>query len=98
MEGVDERKQTLIKPKPIVMKKITKEEAAKLQTKVGSSSAVRTVLVHLMVGEILLIEKADWTQKKGPGQMLSRLTERTKQRYKLEALADGSGWLVERLE
>ena len=97
-EAVGRRKQELFKPKQVAMKKITKEEAAKLQTKVGSSSAVRTAVVHLQVGEILLIEKADWTQQKGPGQMLSRLTERTKQRYKLSALADGSGWLVERVE
>ncbi len=79
------------------MKKITKEEAAKLQTKLGSSTVVRTAVVHLQVGEILLIEKGDWTQKKGPGQMLQRVTERTKQKYTCSALADGSGWLVERV-
>ena len=81
------------------MKKITKEEAAKLQTKVGSSSAVRTAVVHLKVGEILLIEKADWTQKKGPGQMLSRLAKKTGMEFKLQTVdSDGGGWIVERVK
>ena len=80
------------------MKKITKEEAEKLQTKLGSSTVVRTEVTFMKVGEVLIIEKRDWTQKKGPGQMLQRVTEKTKQRYTLKTLADESGWLVERIE
>ncbi len=80
------------------MKKITKEDAAKLATKIGSSSAVRTAVIYLQVGEVLVIERSDWTQKKGPGQMVQRVTERTKQKYTVKTLADDSGWVVERVE
>ncbi len=80
------------------MKKISKEEAAKLTFKIGTSSAVRTAVVHLQPGEVLVIEKHDWQQVKGPGQMIQRVTERTKQKYVLKILADNSGWLVERIE
>ena len=86
------------KEKYSYMKKITKEEAAKLQRKLGSSTLVRTEVTFMKVGEILVIERKDWTQKKGPGQMIQRVTEKTKQKYMLKTLADESGWLVERIE
>jgi hypothetical protein len=80
------------------MKKISKEEAAQLQTKLGSSTVVRTEVVHMKTGEILQIGKGDWNQVKGPGQMLQGVTKKTGQKYVLKTLADGSGWLVERVE
>lgn len=85
-----------IKLKRVFMKKLTKEDAAKLLLRKGTSSPVRTAVVQMQVGEILLIEKADWSQRNGPGQMCSRITKRTGQEYKLNAVADGSGWVVER--
>ena len=79
------------------MKKLTKEEAAKLSFKLGTSTVVRTVVMHLDLEEILLIEKKDWTQKNGPGQMLTRITEKTNRKFSMKTLADDSGWVVERV-
>ncbi len=79
------------------MKKLTKEEAAKLAFKLGTSTVVRTVVMHLNVGEILLIEKGEWKQKNGPGQMLTRITEKTNRKFSLKTLADDNGWIVERV-
>ena len=80
------------------MKKLTKEEAAKLVLRKGSSTAVRTAVVHLQVGEILMIEKTDWKQKNGPGQMCSRIKRSTGMEFLVNAVADGSGWIVERVK
>lgn len=80
------------------MKKLTREEADKLILRKGSSSAVRTAVVHLAVGEILMIERKDWNQKNGPGQMCSRITASTGMEFKLNALASGEGWIVERVK
>lgn len=80
------------------MKKLTKEDAAKLVLRKGTSSPVRTAVVHMQVGEILLIEKTDWNQQNGPGQMCSRITKTTVQEYRLNAVADRSGWVVERVK
>ncbi len=59
---------------------------------------VRTAVLHLKPGEILMIERKDWNQKNGPGQMCTRLTKSTGMKFKLNAIADGSGWVVERVE
>lgn len=80
------------------MKKITKEEAGKLILKRGSSTPVRTAIMHLGLGEILQIDPQEWTQSKGPGQMLTRLTKRTGMEFKLNAIADAKGWIVERVK
>ncbi len=80
------------------MKKLTREEADKLILRKGSSSAVRTAVLHLQPGEILMIEKHDWNQKNGPGQMLTRLGKSTGMVFNLNALADGRGWVVERVK
>lgn len=80
------------------MRKLTKEEAEKLVLKKGSSSVVRTAVMHMTVGEILLVNKTDWTQQTGPGQMLTRLGKSTGMVFNLNALADGSGWVVERVK
>ena len=80
------------------MRKLTKEEAAKLVLRKGSSTAVRTAVLHLQPGEILMIEKSDWNQQNGPGQMCTRITQSSGQEYKVNAVADGSGWVVERVK
>jgi len=92
-----ERQRGHFVTKNIFMRKLTKEEAEKLVPKKGSSSVVRTAVMHLGVGEILLIDKSDWTQKTGPGQMLTRLSKSSGMVFNLNALADGSGWVVERV-
>ncbi len=79
------------------MKKLTKEEAATFEFKLGTSTVVRTAVMHLNAGEILLIERREWGQKNGPRQMLTRITEKTNRKFSLKALADDSGWIVERI-
>jgi hypothetical protein len=80
------------------MRKLTREEADKLMLRKGSSSAVRTAVLHLQPGEILMIEKHDWKQKNGPGQMCSRITKSTGMIFTVSALASGEGWVVERVK
>jgi hypothetical protein len=80
------------------MRKITKEEAAGLVIRKGSSSVVRTAVMNLKPGEILLVEKKDWNQKNGPGQMLTRLRKSTGVDCKVSVLANGGGWIIERVK
>ena len=80
------------------MKKITKEEAEQLEYRIGTSTVVRTAVMHMQPGELLLIERKDWTQRNGPGQMLKRISDKTQWKFVLKALANGSGWIVERIE
>jgi hypothetical protein len=80
------------------MRKISKEEAKQYTIQHGGSSPVRTAVMALEPGEFLLIEKKDWKPKNTPGQMLSRVTQRTGMEFKLKKIASGEGWLVERLK
>jgi hypothetical protein len=80
------------------MKEVTKEEAAQLKIRVGKSTVVRTAVWHMPVGKLMIIERTDWKNKRGPQQMIMRLAHQMKRKYTVNALADGSGWLVERVE
>lgn len=80
------------------MKKLTKEEAGNFILKKGSSSVVRTAVMNMKLGEILLIEKKDWKPINGPGQMLTRVRKKTGMEFKLNAIASGEGWIVERVK
>jgi hypothetical protein len=80
------------------MKKITKEEAGKFMLRKGSSSPVRTAVANMHVGDVLLIEKQDWKQQNGPGQMLTRVKKSTGMEFKLNSIATGEGWIVERVK
>lgn len=78
------------------MKKITKEEASSLLLRKGRSSTVRTALLHLQPGEILMVDKKEWNQKNGPGQTCTRITKSYGMKFKVNSIADGSGWVIER--
>lgn len=65
--------------------------------RVGSRSLPRTMLMSLKVGEILLIGKADWNQQNGPGSMCGKITRKYGHKFRVDTIADGSGWVVERL-
>jgi hypothetical protein len=67
-------------------------------TRVSNSTFVRTMIMNLEPGEILLIERKDWRQKNGPGMMCGVITRKYGRKFKVDTLVDGSGWLVERLE
>ncbi|MES2620699.1 MAG: hypothetical protein V4615_07595 [Bacteroidota bacterium] len=79
------------------MKKISKEDAAQIVLMEGKSSAVRTALINLQPGEILQIDKADWKQRNGPQQMITRLEKGTTKQFKVRRFANKQGWLVERV-
>lgn len=80
------------------MRKISKEEAGMFTIKRGTSSVVRTAVMHLKPGEILFVGKKDWKQKNGLGQMLTRLKKRTGMEFRCDIIASGEGWLVERVK
>jgi hypothetical protein len=80
------------------MRKITTEEAKKFTIQRGLSSAVRTAVMALEPGEILLIEKKDWKPINTPGQMLTRVMKKTGRQFKLEKIVGGGGWLVTRVK
>ena len=80
------------------MRKITREEAGSFTIKRGSSTAVRTAVMNMKLGEILLVEKKDWKQKNGPGQMLTRVKKRTGMEFRCDIIASGEGWIVERVK
>jgi hypothetical protein len=45
-----------------------------------------------------LIEKKDWKPINTPGQMLTRIKNKTGMHFKLEKIAGGGGWLVRRVK
>lgn len=80
------------------MRKITKEEAADMQLKTGKASPVRVALMSMKPGELLLLERKDVKARKGPGEMIVRITKaRPKFKYRWQTKVDRSGWVVERL-
>lgn len=80
------------------MRKITKEEAADMQLKTGKASPVRVALMSMKPGELLLLERKDVKARKGPGEMIVRITKAyPKFKYRWQTKVDRSGWVVERL-
>jgi hypothetical protein len=79
------------------MRAVSREEAGRFAIKKGGSGVVRTAVLAMKPGDILLIERQDWRQKNGPTQMLTRLKKGTGMDFKCEIVANGGGWLVERM-
>jgi hypothetical protein len=82
------------------MKKINADEAnALLVSGTGRSSVFYRAICGLKPGEALVINKSEYTLKYGVGQMCKLISKRFKNvKYRHGKLADGSGWLVQRLE
>jgi len=67
----------------------------------GRGHWVRRELKLLEVNELFFVHRKDWNwQGKGntPARIVSDLNKRTKQKYKVFLVADGSGWAIERIE
>ena len=80
------------------MKKISRTEAEQMLVRKGSASLLRTNLEVMAVGEIMLVEKADWGQRKNsPGALCGRIRKQSGKQYVVRVLATGEGWLVERV-
>lgn len=82
------------------MKKLSKEQAKNIPTRPpGRNSMVRIYLMNMEVGDIILLEKKDWKQKKRqPSTYCRELERRTGRAWKCETALDGSGWVIERLK
>jgi hypothetical protein len=82
------------------MRKLTREEANKTPWKPdGKSSYARTVLMMMKKGDIILLEPKDWTQKtRTPGTYCLQLGRKTGGKWTCRTVADGSGWMIERVK
>lgn len=83
------------------MKKITQEEKDQMITRTSANqSAVRTMLMHMKVDEILLIEAHEWTWKSAqPGYLCRRVEERSDMRFECQrVLQPTPGWVITRVQ
>jgi len=82
------------------MKHITKEEAQQIKVKPhGRASYARGVLLNMNIGDIIILEKADWNQKRlQPGTYCLQLGRDVKRLWKCETIVDGSGWVIGRVK
>lgn len=83
------------------MKKITPEEKATFVTRpMQKQGIVRTMLMNMKQGEIMLIESHEWKWKSAtPAYLCRRVEEKTKWKFVCEkALQPKSGWLITRVE
>ncbi len=82
------------------MKKLTRDEASQMRRKPdGKASYARGVLLAMNVGEIILLEPKDWTQKTQiPKTYCLQLGRDTGREWRCEKAMDGSGWIIERLK
>ena len=81
------------------MKKLTQEEADAIKVLPhGKKTWLRTTLLSMRVGEIILIEPKEWTWKNQPlSTYCRRLEKLSKVRFDCREAIDGSGWVVRRV-
>ena len=82
------------------MKRLTKEEAEQIRIKPsGKGSIARKLLMSMEVGEIILLEPADWNQRKRtPGTYCLQLGRKVKRKWNCGKAMDRPGWVIERME
>lgn len=83
-----------------MMKKLSKEEAEKIRTRPsGRGSYAYKVLMAMRVGEIILLERKDWTWKsRKPGTYCKWLERKKNRKWNCAEAVDGSGWVIERVK
>lgn len=81
------------------MKYITKEEMDQHAWRGrGHSSKVYRAIADIEVGKILLIEPADWGNRKySPSSIVRYIEKKYKRKYKFLRHAGSQGWAVERV-
>lgn len=80
------------------MKKLTDDEYAKLHlVGRGRISPFYREVSRLAVGEILLLEKAEWKKSYHPNRTVKNVAKRTGRKYEVLTIATGEGWTVKRL-
>jgi len=82
------------------MKRITKAEADQMVKRPdGRLTYARGLLITMKVGEVILLERKDWTRKwQVPSTFCKWLGRETTGAWKCETLMDGTGWVIERLK
>lgn len=80
------------------MKRLTKEEADAMETRPeGRMSWFRGVLIGMPVGEVILLERKEWHQKRAPITVIKSFTNVGTMAWSCKQLANGAGWIIERL-
>lgn len=82
------------------MRIITDAEAESIIAKpAGNASRLRTMMLQLKTGQILLVERKDWRWKtKAPSVMCRRLERKSTLKFECKVMLDGSGWLIKRVK
>jgi hypothetical protein len=82
------------------MRKLTEEEANSIPSrKAGKQSVARMALMNMEIGEIILLEKSDWKEKKNqPFDLIGRLRREKHRDFTCNIILDGSGWIIKRLK
>ena len=77
---------------------MSKKEASQMKTsKNRYRSVVRAEIEAMEVGQVMLLERAEWTRKsQSPTTLVLDICRSTKRTYTCERLIDNSGWLIER--
>lgn len=80
------------------MKKLTKEEAeGRVMVTNGRTTKIWAAVAGLLTGEVLIIERKDWTGKRPPYDVVKRVAKKTNHQYEWGRSLDGKGWEVRRL-
>jgi hypothetical protein len=82
------------------MKKLSKEEKELLTTRpMKRQGPVRTYLMGMKPGEVILIEAKEWTwASRAPSFLCRRVEEATGWKFDCEkVIAPGGGWVITRL-
>jgi len=82
------------------MKKLTKEELQKMELKpTQRQTLARTYILRMQPGDIILIERHEWTWKKHkPSVIANEIAKRKRWKLTCNELTDGTGWVIERLK
>ena len=82
------------------MKKLTKAESAAIPQRPNTrSTLVRVYIQAMQPGDIIMIEKHEWTWKRhNPGYICNQLRKQKRWKFTCNKILDGSGWVVERLK
>ena len=82
------------------MRQLTEEEAKAIFSKpLGKMSRARAILMRMQVGEIILLEHSDWTQRRnGPDRLIRLLRQAEKRDYTIDIAMDRSGWIIKRIK
>jgi len=80
------------------MKKLSKEEAAKIGIiRQGRTTTVRVQLLQLDIGEAVIVEKGiDWKSKSPPYRIVNYLSKKTNLKFDSGLTPDKKGWIIKR--